>query len=422
MTKNILVADNSITIQKILAMAFENEDAIVEGVSKGKDALDKMETFKPDIVLADVDMQDLTGIELSKTIKNNPNFNSTKVLLLASDFEDFNKDLFENSGADDHISKPFKSEDIIKKVIDLLSEKSHQSTDETINLTSIDLDESNKSPGPTIELSSEDIVEKDSPINLSPDDLEEPVNTTESTIELSSEDIVEKDSAINLSPDDLEESVNTTPVDEVKLEAKTTKDIAENPLNEMIEDVESFKKAVVTQDADYDELSEEVAPTQEDAVGDELDMAFRQISNFGSWEEADNITAMELDPKSTLSTIENITPEPEDLLEEITFSVEEGEKRLSESNLTDENLSRLSRTSQGLNSQQPAIAQKNQNMIGQVRHTLEDVIQASVEKELAELSKSITESVREIVKEITPKIVKEIVKEEIGKIKSSKKV
>jgi len=132
--------------------------------------------------------------------------------------------------------------------------------------------------------------------------------------------------------------------------------------------------------------------------------------------------AMELDPKSTLSAIENITPEPEDLLGEITFSAEEGEKRLSKSNLTDENPSRLSRSSQGLNSQQPAIAQKNQSMIDQVRHTLEDVIQASVEKELAELSKSITESVREIVKEITPKIVKEIVKEEIGKIKSSKKV
>ncbi|SVC77820.1 uncharacterized protein METZ01_LOCUS330674, partial [marine metagenome] len=238
MIKKILVADNSTTIQKIVAMAFENEDAIVEGVSKGKDAFDKMEAFKPDIVLADVDMQDLTGIELSKKIKNNPNFNATKVLLLASDFEDFNKNLFESSGADDHISKPFKSEDIIKKVIDLLSEKSQQSTDETINLTSVDLDESNESPEPTIELSSEDMIEKDSPINLS--------------------------------LGDLEESVNTTPTDEVKSETKTTKDIEENTLHEMIEDVESFKETIVTQDADYEELGEEVAPTQEDVLGDEL--------------------------------------------------------------------------------------------------------------------------------------------------------
>ena len=90
MTKKILVADNSVTIQKIVAMAFENEDAVVEGVSKGKDAFDRMETFKPNIVLADVDMQDLTGFDLSKKIKSNPKFNATKILLLASDFEDFN--------------------------------------------------------------------------------------------------------------------------------------------------------------------------------------------------------------------------------------------------------------------------------------------------------------------------------------------
>ena len=54
---------------------------------KGNDALDKMKTFKPDIVLAGIDMQDLTGFELSKKIKNDPTFHSTKVLLLAGDLE-----------------------------------------------------------------------------------------------------------------------------------------------------------------------------------------------------------------------------------------------------------------------------------------------------------------------------------------------
>jgi len=172
MIKKILVADNSITIQKIVAMAFEHEDAVVEGISKGKDALDKMKTFKPDIVLADINMQDLTGFELSKKIKNDPKFNPTKVLLLASDFEDFNKSLFDSSGADDHIAKPFKSEDIIKKVNDLLSEKSPDSINETINLTPVDLDVSVESTETTIELSTEDMVEEEnSTINLSSADL-----------------------------------------------------------------------------------------------------------------------------------------------------------------------------------------------------------------------------------------------------------
>ncbi|SVA36855.1 uncharacterized protein METZ01_LOCUS89709 [marine metagenome] len=388
MTKKILVADNSITIQKIVAMAFENEDAVVEGVSKGKDALDRMETFKPDIVLADVDMQDLTGFDLSQKIKNDPKFNAVKVLLLASDFEDFNKNLFDSSGADDHISKPFKSEDIIKKVVDLLSGKSPNSINKTINLTPVDLDES--------------------------------VEPTETTIELSAENMVEEeDSTINLSSADLEESIDPTPVEKIELETKTTKEVEEDTLDEMIEDVESLKEAVAPPDADYDELSEEVAPTQEDAVGDELDTAFQEMVNFGSRKEPDNIASIQLEPISRPSAVEGIIPEPEDLLGEITSSVVEEKKRTTAPSFIGRNPSRTSQISHEVKGQQTTTAQENQTVAEQARHTLEDVIHASIKKELAEISNNITQSIREIVKEITPKIVREIVKEEIDKIKNS---
>ena len=383
MIKKILVADNSITIQKIVAMAFEHEDAVVEGISKGKDALDKMKTFKPDIVLADIDMRDLTGFELSKKIKNDPKFNLTKVLLLASDFEDFSKSLFDSSGADDHISKPFKSEDIIKKVNDLLSEKPPDSIVETINLTPVDLDVS--------------------------------VESTETTIELSTEDMVEEEnSTINLSSADLEESIDPAPVEEVE-----QKKFEEDTLDAMIKDVESLKKPVEPSGADYDELSEEVAPTQEDAVGDELDMAFREIVNFGSPKEPDNISSIKLEPISGPSTVEGIIPEPEDLLGGITSSTVEGGKRLTVQSLIGENSSRPPQVSHKIKSQQTIATQENQTATDKVRHPLGDMIHAYIERELSELSNSITQSVREIVQEITPKIVREIVKEEIDKIKNS---
>jgi len=116
MTSKILVADDSITIQKIVAMAFENEDTVVEGIGNGKEAFSRLSEFQPDIVLADVDMPGINGFELSKKIKESPEFGSIPVLLLASDFEVFNNDLFLDSRADDHITKPFKSEEIIKMV------------------------------------------------------------------------------------------------------------------------------------------------------------------------------------------------------------------------------------------------------------------------------------------------------------------
>jgi|GEM_PF-1186916 len=120
MTAKILVVDDSITIQKIVSMAFEKEDALVEGIGNGSDALVKLKNFKPDIVLADVNMPGLNGLELSKKIKNSSEFNSVSVLLLTSDFEDFDENLFRDSLADDHITKPFKSEDIVHRVKELL--------------------------------------------------------------------------------------------------------------------------------------------------------------------------------------------------------------------------------------------------------------------------------------------------------------
>lgn len=120
MTVKILVADDSMTIQKIVAMAFENEDALVEGIGNGEEALDRLKTFKPDVVLADIDMPGLTGFELSREIKESDDLKSIYVLLLTNDFEEFDENLFQASLADNHITKPFKSEDLVKKVMALL--------------------------------------------------------------------------------------------------------------------------------------------------------------------------------------------------------------------------------------------------------------------------------------------------------------
>ena len=120
MTLKILVADDSITIQKIVGMAFEKEDAEVEGIGDGQEAFDKIMEFKPDIVLADVDVPGIDGFQLSKKIKENADLENIKVLLLASDFEDFDEDRFNKCQAENHISKPFKSDDIVRMVTQVM--------------------------------------------------------------------------------------------------------------------------------------------------------------------------------------------------------------------------------------------------------------------------------------------------------------
>jgi len=121
MKEKLLIVDDSVTIQKIVAMAFENENMIVQGASNGKEALEKLKDFHPDIIITDVDMPGIDGFEVSRKIREQEAFKSIPILLLTSDFEEFNETLFKRSLASDHISKPFKSEKIVEKVHELLN-------------------------------------------------------------------------------------------------------------------------------------------------------------------------------------------------------------------------------------------------------------------------------------------------------------
>ncbi len=120
MAFKLLVADNSAAIRKIVAMAFASEDATVEGIGDGAAAFARILQFNPDIVLAAADMSGMDGFELCAKIKASPQTSAVKVLLLANDFEEFDERRYRSCGADDHISKPFKSDDIVAMVKSLL--------------------------------------------------------------------------------------------------------------------------------------------------------------------------------------------------------------------------------------------------------------------------------------------------------------
>jgi DNA-binding response OmpR family regulator len=154
MTSRLLVADDSITIQKIVDMAFEIEDVEVEGIGNGQEAFDRISEFNPDVVLADVDMPGLDGFELCSKIKGSAKTSSIKVLLLASDFEDFDEQRYRDCGADSHISKPFKSDDIVAMVKSLLEAPSN---DENTVLLSADALAAEEGP---VELTDSEIIEK----------------------------------------------------------------------------------------------------------------------------------------------------------------------------------------------------------------------------------------------------------------------
>jgi len=121
MPKQILLADDSITIQKVIALTFAGEDYKITPVDNGVDAIARAKEIRPDIILADVVMPQKNGYEVSAEIKNSPELKNIPILLLAGTFEPFDEDEAKRVGADGYIIKPFESQILIQKVKDLIA-------------------------------------------------------------------------------------------------------------------------------------------------------------------------------------------------------------------------------------------------------------------------------------------------------------
>jgi CheY-like chemotaxis protein len=374
MTSRLLVADDSITIQKIVSMAFETEDVEVEGIGNGQEAFDRILEFNPDIVLADVDMPGLDGFELSAKIKESPATSAIKILLLASDFEDFDEQRYQNCGADNHISKPFKSDDIVAMVKSLLEAPYTNEEAAPVELTepeSIEKDElelASEASGDTDESepSLEELlasVEKLSTDGTTEDGIADandeaellPASGEDEAPEL--EDLpVELSEPVSLSvedptetmdlPEPLSEPVSPEPEEELP-------DTDDDIMDQMIRGVEDLKESVqhsvsdVEEEPESNELEdvsfEEQEPESEEMPGveeglnyseepeifaevrqrkvdnmDDLDSTFKEIVMGGG-----STHQNEVEQSSELSSLGGIVPEPEDLLERIapgTFS------------------------------------------------------------------------------------------------------
>ncbi|MDW7643738.1 MAG: response regulator [Desulfuromonadales bacterium] len=121
MSKKLLLADDSITIQKVISITFANEDYDLIVVDNGDAALEKARTSHPDLVLADVFMPGKNGYELCAAIKQEGGLKGVPVLLLTGTFEPFDENKASACGADGWIAKPFESQALIRKVEELLA-------------------------------------------------------------------------------------------------------------------------------------------------------------------------------------------------------------------------------------------------------------------------------------------------------------
>ncbi len=121
MGKKILLADDSITIQKVIELTFSDEDFEVVTVGNGRLAIERLPEARPDLVLCDIIMPEKDGYEVCDFIKKNPALAHIPVLLLTGAFEPFDQEKAARVGCDGFLAKPFEPQTLIAKVKDLLA-------------------------------------------------------------------------------------------------------------------------------------------------------------------------------------------------------------------------------------------------------------------------------------------------------------
>ncbi len=315
----ILVADDSATIQKVFELAFENEDVEVVIANNGATAFEMALDMKPSMVIADVNMPQMDGFELCSAIKNDSKTALIPVYLLSSALDDFDEEKSNTVRADGRFEKPFKSDEIVNKVKDViatsttafLTEAPDEEAEVEIEEDGDTFDEIDISLDTLMESLTEVDEESDLPVIEEPEEeLQETVPAQNalpepSVIELKPENIIDAD---DLDDDDmeLESFLSYEELSDEEDEVPQEIDVADINMNLIDEDNIHENQSV-------------------DSIADDIiNEASESLEKDGKLIDADNLAAEEPLPVAP--------PDVEDteLYEKIEPDIDLGEKELSD--------------------------------------------------------------------------------------------
>lgn len=138
----ILVVDDDKEIIEILVYNLNKEGFIIQTALNGEEALKKAKDFKPDLILLDVMMPGMDGIEVCYLLREIPEFKKTLIVFSSARGEDFTQLSAYSAGADDYIIKPIKPRILVSRLNAMLQRHltSHSvPVEETINVSDLEI-------------------------------------------------------------------------------------------------------------------------------------------------------------------------------------------------------------------------------------------------------------------------------------------
>lgn len=120
MSKSIMTVDDSPSVRQMVKFTLSNAGYDVLEAEDGMDALNKLSVKSADMVITDMNMPNMDGIELIKQLRSKPEFKFAPIIMLTTESQDEKKQQGRAAGATGWIVKPFKPEQLIavvKKVL-----------------------------------------------------------------------------------------------------------------------------------------------------------------------------------------------------------------------------------------------------------------------------------------------------------------
>ena len=116
----VLIVDDSSTLREMISGLLIKSGMTVLEAQDGREAKEKIQASRPDLVVMDIVMPNLNGYELCRWVKNNPDTEDIPVVICSSKSEEFDRYWGMKQGADAYIAKPFHPAEMVKTVRQLL--------------------------------------------------------------------------------------------------------------------------------------------------------------------------------------------------------------------------------------------------------------------------------------------------------------
>ena len=141
--KRILLVDDEKDILEFLSYNLTKEGFVVKTCLNGSSAIKVIDEFQPNLIVLDVMMPGMDGIETCEIIRANSNYDNIIIAFLTARSEDYSQVAGLEAGADDYINKPIKPKVLVSRVKALLRRKTSQDRNQNISNSSINISDLN---------------------------------------------------------------------------------------------------------------------------------------------------------------------------------------------------------------------------------------------------------------------------------------